>query len=128
MNSRRLGLLAAAVGLAGFLIASGAADAALVQTNPGQVIATPRNGTITAGGTAQNAMAANVLRKGWCIQNDPAATETLYVQTDGAASATAGTAVPAGQQVCNPASVVTTGVISVFAATTGHRWFGTELQ
>lgn len=125
MNRRFLAFCAAAALL---LAPIGAAEAALVQTNPGQVASTDKGGALTAGGTAQNAIAANISRKGWCIQNDPAATETLYVRTDGAASATSGTALLAGQQVCSPALVTTTGAISVFAATTAHRWFGVEFQ
>lgn len=123
---RQLALMAvtAALGLA----LAAPSKSAVVQTNPGLVVSTDRSGTVTSGGVAQNAMAANLSRKGWCIQNDPAATEALYVRTDGAASASAGTALQAGQQVCSPANVVTTGAISVFAATTSHRWYGVEFQ
>jgi hypothetical protein len=99
-----------------------------VSLSPTVVTPTERGGTITAGGTAQNALTANASRKFWCIQNDPAASETLYVQPNATASATSGVAVEPGKQTCAPIGMVTTGVVSVFAATTGHRWFSTEFQ
>lgn len=126
MDRRRLALMAVTAALGLFLGAPG--HAAMTQTNPGVVISLERGGTITAGGAAQNAMTSNPIRKGWCIQNDPSATETLFVRTDAIASATTGTALAPGQQVCSPASVVTSGVISVYAVTTGHRWYGVEFQ
>jgi hypothetical protein len=89
---------------------------------------TDKGTTVTAGGTAQAAIASNASRKAWCIQNDPAATETLSVRLNGTASATTGTILQAGQQACNQAGVLDTAAVSVFAATTGHRFFGFEGQ
>lgn len=101
-----------------------------IQVSPALVTTTDRGGTITSGGAAQNAMASNSSRKGWCITNDPAvaAGEILYVRANGTASATAGTPVMPGGQVCNGPLLTDTAAISVFAATTGHRWFGFEVQ
>ena len=92
------------------------------------VTPTDRAGTITTGGTAQTAIAANASRKGWCIQNPPGATESLQVRSGAAATATTGVTVPAGQQACNPPGIVDVGIVSVFAATTNHKWQGTEYQ
>ncbi|HET6969967.1 MAG TPA: hypothetical protein VFH92_02480, partial [Phenylobacterium sp.] len=72
---------------------------------------TNRGGTVTSGGTAQNAMSANSSRKGWCVQNDPAATENLTVRADGTASATDGTVLQAGQQVCNVPGMTSVGAV-----------------
>lgn len=93
------------------------------------VVDTERGGTITSGGTAQNAMSANTARKSWCIQNDPAATENLFVRADGnAATTTSGTALSPGSQVCSRPSMSQTSAVSVIAATTGHRFYATETQ
>lgn len=89
---------------------------------------TDKGGTIASGGTAQTAIASNVSRKAWCIQNDPAATENLNVRLNGSASATTGTILAAGHQACNQPGVLDTSAVSVFAATTSHRWFGFEGQ
>lgn len=89
---------------------------------------TDKGGTITTGGTAQAAIASNVARKAYCIQNDPAATEILSVRLNGTASATSGTILSAGKQACSQAGFIDTSAVSVFAATTGHRWFGYEGQ
>lgn len=93
-----------------------------------KVTTTEKGGTVTSGGTAQAAIAANSLRRGWCIQNDPAATEVMTVRANGTASATTGVALQPGWQTCNQPEMVDTAAISVFAATTGHRWFGFEAQ
>lgn len=94
----------------------------------GTYTATDKGGTVTTGGIAQNAIASNASRKIWCIQNDPSATEILSVRSNGTASATAGTILQAGAQACTPSGQTDTAAISVFAATTGHRWFGFEGQ
>lgn len=100
-----------------------------VTTNPVVLTPTNRGGTLTTGNTAQNAMASNASRKAWCIQNDPAETETLYVRTSGTASSTAADAalVP-GAQACNTPSTIVTATVSVVASDTGHRWYGWEAQ
>lgn len=89
---------------------------------------TDKGGTITTGGTAQNAIASNIYRKIWCIQNDPDASEVLSVRLGGTASATSGIILQAGQQACSAPGSLDTGAVSVYAATTGHRWFGFEGQ
>lgn len=91
------------------------------------IVTTDKSGTVTTGGAAQNAIAANPLRKGWCIQNTDAA-EVMYVRANGTASATTGTKLTAGAQACSSPSLIDLGVISVFAATTSHPWSGFEAQ
>lgn len=88
---------------------------------------TDKGSTITSGGVAQTAIASNASRKIWCIQNDPANSETLYVRLGGTASATAGIALQAGVQACGQGTL-DTAAVSVFAATTSHRFFGFEGQ
>lgn len=95
---------------------------------PSTATATDKSGTITLGGTAQTAIAANTSRKGWCIQNPSNATEVLYVRVGATATTTTGVQLAAGQQACNPALVVETALVSVLAATTSHQWYGTEWQ
>lgn len=89
---------------------------------------TDKGGTLTAGNVAQNAIASNASRKAWCIQNDPAATEALFVRVNGTAGTGAGIALSPGAQACNSPGSIDTAAVSVFAATTGHRWFGFEGQ
>lgn len=89
---------------------------------------TDKGGTIATGGTAQAAIASNASRKIWCIQNDPAATENLSVRLNGTASATAGIILQAGVQACSAPGALDTAAVSVFGATTGHRFFGFEGQ
>lgn len=96
--------------------------------SPLAVTTTDKGGTITSGGTAQAAIALNASRKGWCIQNDPAATETLYVRVNGTASATTGAPLVPGGGACSIQGLIDTAAVSVFAATTGHRWYGSEAQ
>lgn len=103
----------------------GAANASV---GPLAYTTTDKGGTVTTGGTAQAAIAANSNRKAWCIQNDPAATENMSVRVNGTASATTGTIVTPGNQACNLPGALDTAAVSVFAATTGHRWFGYEGQ
>ena len=92
------------------------------------VTGTDKSGSISSGGVAQNAIASNSSRRGWCIQNPPTATEVLYVRDSGTASATTGVALGAGQQVCNSPGITATAAISVFAATTSHAYTGVEYQ
>lgn len=87
------------------------------------------SGTVTTGGTAQNAAAANATRRGLIIQNvSPGA---LYVSTTGTASATvsAGSGsirIDAGAYWEAPAHGVPTGAVSVYGATTAQAWVGRE--
>lgn len=82
--------------------------------------ATDRSGTITTGGTAQNAMAANASRRSWTIINT--SDTAMRVHAAGTASTTAGVTL-------NPGDVATgteTNAISVHGATTGKTFTAWE--
>lgn len=110
-----------ALSVALLVLAPVAANAQVITYNP-----TDKYGTITVGGTAQTAIAANPYRLKWCIQNDPSETENLTVRSGAAASATSGTVLTPGTQACNPPDVIDRGIVSVLAATTGHKFRGFE--
>lgn len=95
---------------------------------PVVVTTTTTAGTITTGGTAQDASAANASRKGWCVTNNSALAEPLYVRAGGTASPTVAVPIPAGGQACNAPGLINQGAISVVAATTGHSFVSTESQ
>lgn len=103
------------------LAAAGPACAQLATYNT-----TDKYGTITTGGTAQTAIAANPYRRIWCIQNDPSETENLTVRLSGTASTTSGTVLTPGAQACSTPDNVDRGIVSVLAATTGHKFRGFE--
>ncbi len=96
---------------------------------------TDKSGTVTTGGAAQNAIASNYLRKGWCIQNPGTATlqgistaESLFVRVDGTASTTTGIELAPGQEACSAPNQTDATAISVYGATTAHAWKGFEIQ
>jgi hypothetical protein len=96
---------------------------------PVGVTYTDRSGTVTAGGTAQTAMAANASRKGLWVQN--VSTGDLYINSVAAASSTvsAGSGslkIVSGAYWEPPAHGVPTGAISVYGATTGQAWVARE--
>lgn len=109
-------------------LAGGSAPGTPSYVAPSTATATDKGGTITLGGTAQTAIAANASRKGWCIQNSPNSVENMEVRVGATATTTTGTMLTPGDQVCNPAIITDTALVSVLAATTGTRWFGTEWQ
>lgn len=88
------------------------------------------SGTITTGGTAQTAVAANGKRNFLRVENPPSASESLFVRYDGTASTNAST--PDSTELVPGASdefpsggavgYVPGGAVSVIAATTGHKF------
>jgi hypothetical protein len=88
-----------------------------------------RSGTITTGGTAQNAMSANKSRRYLLIQNLDAS-EDMYVRFDGTAavSGAAGTILlkAGGGAYEAPAHHCPTAAVSVIAATAGHKFTALE--
>lgn len=96
-------------------------------------IVTPTNDSLslTTGGTAQNAIAANATRKGCTIQNPATAAdqgistaENLYVRFGGTAAAASDSweLVPGQSMSCAPvAGQIVTTAVSVVAATTAHK-------
>jgi hypothetical protein len=85
---------------------------------------TDRSGTITTGGTAQVAMAANSTRKGVIVQNT--STGDLRISTTGTASSTAGIKLVAGAYWESPPGMVPSGAISIWGATTGQAFTAVE--
>lgn len=83
---------------------------------------TDRSGTLTTGGTAQQAAAANAARTYLVVEN-PSATEDLWFNLG--ATAVAGqpsVLLPPGAAWENPPHFRPTGLVSVIAATTGHAF------
>lgn len=82
--------------------------------------ATDASGTITTGGAAQNALAANLQRHEWTFVNN---SDTLMmVRVGGTASATAGIPVYPGDVVSGQEN----NAISVYCATTGKAFTAWE--
>jgi len=79
-----------------------------------------RSGTVTAGGAAQDVMAASQYRQGLMFQNKSAG--NLFVRIGATASATEGFQVAAGATLALPAGAQPKGRISVFGATTGQAF------
>lgn len=100
-----------------------------VQLTPLVVAPTDCGGTITAGGTAQNAAAVDTSRKTMLIENPVSATEDLYVAVSGSATVGgagnyADLAAGGSTNVMFGGTVIQTAV-SVNATSTGHRWLCT---
>jgi hypothetical protein len=122
--------VAQAFGALGVIIAMViVATPALAQT---AVTPTDRGGTITVGGTAQNAMSSNTSRKGGWIQNPCNAIEDLYVSTTTSATTTGAgddaDLAPCGSYSLNQAGLVIQSAVSVIAVTTGHQFLAKETQ
>jgi len=84
-----------------------------------------RGGTIAAGGTAQQMMAANTARRGFLIQNQ--STGDLYI--NGLSSAAANQSslrIPAGALYETSPHHSGTGAVSIFGATTGQAFYARE--
>lgn len=81
------------------------------------------SGTITTGGTAQQVFAARPGRTYLFCQNPTTASEVLMVNAPGVAGATNGSyELAAGGALTFSNGFVPQGAVSVFAATTGHRF------
>ena len=87
------------------------------------------SGSITTGGTAQTAVAANPNRRWLRVENPPSATESLFVRYDG--TATTNSSTPNSTELAPGASdefsftgvgYIPGGAVSVIAATTGHKF------
>lgn len=106
------------------MVVDGASGAAA-----GGAITAAATQTITSGGNAQNAFAANATRRLLIVQN--LETEPMAVNVTGAATLGAGSLILKGCTVAldgtggayvAEASNVPPGAVSVIAATTGHRF------
>ena len=126
-----IALLPAALGAGGGLKVDGSGTAlpvsGTVTANAGIGTLTDRSGTITAGGTAQTLAAANTARKYLLIQNLHA-TEVLWVNFTTAAVANQPSLqlAAAGGSLVMESSYVSTELVSVIAATTGHAFSAKE--
>ena len=81
------------------------------------------SGTIAVGGTAQVLVAANPARKYLCVQNPVTAIETLRVCPDAIATTTNSYELVAGGSLeMTDAGFVSTGAISILAATSAHAF------
>lgn len=92
----------------------------------GTVTRTDKSGTITTGGTAQNAIAANTLRKGWELQNTSSGDlwfNTLAVAVVGQPSFK----LSPGQTYQTDMGFADTGAVSLIGATTGQTFAAREL-
>lgn len=108
--------------IAGTVSESGAIDPGSVPITPTGGALTDRSGTITAGGTAQAAAAANTARKHLFIQNPSTAPGSLWFSTtDTAVQASPSIELLPGASAVT-GSFVPTGAVSVIAATTGHAF------
>lgn len=79
--------------------------------------------TITTGGTAQDALAADNMRRGFAFQNQSAG--DLYVRWDGSAATADGDSlkVPPGAYYETPPGIDAGNRISVRGATTGQEYW-----
>lgn len=89
---------------------------------------TNRSGTITVGGTAQTAMAANTSRRYLLIRNPATETEPLYFNFTTTAVVTGQPSITLqpGEGFVMENSFISTELISVVAATTGHKFVAKE--
>jgi hypothetical protein len=105
---------------------AGAAGAGSVVASVPSGALTDKSGTITAGGTAQVAAAANSSRKYLFLQNPTGAPGSLWFST----TATAVAASPSVELVPGASyetgSFVPTGAVSIIGATTGQAFTGRE--
>lgn len=123
----------------GYVDANGNEQAA-GDTNPLPVIwnaprgtFTDRSGTITTGGTSQTLAAINTTRKYLLIVNPTVATENIYINFTSAATvaitqtaATSSIPIAPGGSYSLGFSEITTELITINAATTGHAYIAKE--
>jgi hypothetical protein len=92
------------------------------------VTVTNRSGSITTGGTAQQLMAANTLRKGFWIQN--ISTGDLYISDVGTATNNSSTpsslVIKAGDLYESSFGCVSSAAISILGGTTGQKFVARE--
>lgn len=108
---------------------TGPADVTLAELLAGKAPSgalTDRSGTITTGGTAQQAMAANTSRKYAYLLNPDTATEDLWFSFDATAAAAAPSLVLHPGDTMRTTGFVPTGALSVIAATTAHAYTAKE--
>jgi hypothetical protein len=93
---------------------------------PSQGTLTDRSGTITAGGTAQQAMAANSARKYLLIQNISDTNMWFNFTTTAVTDSPSLLLIANGGSFVQEASFVSTEAISIICATTGKKFTAKE--
>lgn len=115
---------------AGNLVGVSSANPLPVAAAPLGAASTNGSTTITTGNTFQTLLASNAGRKNCLVQNPADATETLYVNvSDAVGSATKARSyqvAPGGTFACAGSGTVTTSIINVTAATSGHAFVETD--
>jgi len=90
-----------------------------------RAVATDRGGTITAGGTAQQLMAANAARRGYSVQNQ--STGDIYINAMTTATIDYHSLkIPAGSLYETTSTHVGPGAVSIIGATTGQAYYARE--
>jgi hypothetical protein len=98
----------------------GIASAVAIPVTYATATRTSRSGTITAGGTAQQLMAANTSRKGWCLQNNNTTGKIWFDETGATAVASQPSIVLyPGDFYESPPGGATPTAISIIGDTTG---------
>ena len=98
----------------------GIASAVAIPVTYATATRTSRSGTVTTGGTAQQLMAANSSRKGWCLQNNNTTGNIWFDETGGTAVATQPSIkLYPGDFYESPAAGATPTAISIIGDTTG---------
>lgn len=87
---------------------------------------TDRSGTVTAGGTAQQLMAANASRNGWSLYNS--STSNLWINDVGGTALVQGSSfmVSPNSLYESPKNGSSVGAISIYGATTGQTFAARE--
>lgn len=110
----------------GGALASGATSATANYIRPSQGTLTDRSGTITAGGTAQQVMAANSSRKYLLIQNGSDTAMWFNFTTTAVQDSPSFFLAANGGSFVMEGSYVSTEAISIICATTGKKWTAKE--
>ena len=92
----------------------------------GAITKTDRSGTITSGGTSQQLMASNSIRKGWQLQNNSTGA-IAFNELGSAASLTSGSFIlQPGASYESPIGAISTAQINIIGATTGQSFTARE--
>jgi hypothetical protein len=126
MASRNAALNARAVYIVGTVGEDGVIDPGSIPVTPTSGALTDRSGTLTTGGTAQNAAAALATRKYLFVQNPSTAPGTLWFSTVTTAVQDSPSIELVPGASFESGLFCPTGAVSVIAATTGHKWTARE--
>lgn len=105
---------------------SGASSSTPNYVRPSTGTLTDRSGTITTGGTAQQAMAANTSRKYLLIQNISDTNMWINFTTTAVQDSPSILLLANGGSLAQEAGFVSTEAVSIICATTGKKWTAKE--